>query len=152
VIIPTTLDRDSLVEWTGAGELKVSGRDRWAEPLDEMIQSVLAADLRKQRPRLVLLPGDPVPPGGARSIVVNVRHFAAENASRVVFLADWSVMTGKPPLPAFTRSEAIEVPLKSDQSSAVVSAMSQALAILSDRIANTVLGEKTEAARAEEIH
>src|SRR5690242_17044815 len=79
VSIPPVLDRESLVEWGKSGELKISGTNRWAAPLDAMIQNVLAADLRHKLPGRVFLPGDPVPPGEAHGIVVNVRHFAAEN-------------------------------------------------------------------------
>src|SRR5215469_8734571 len=56
VIIPAVLDRESLVEWEGTGELKISGTNRWAAPLDEMIQSVLAADLRHKLGARVFLP------------------------------------------------------------------------------------------------
>jgi uncharacterized protein len=141
VAIPAVLDRDSLVEWAGAGELRISGTRRWAAPVDEMIQNVIAADLRRRLPDRVILPGDPVPRGETQGIAINVRHFAAENAQRVVLLADWSLVAGHPAEPILTRSEAIEVPLRSSRSSEVVSAMSKALAVFSDRIADTIYAD-----------
>jgi uncharacterized lipoprotein YmbA len=138
VSIPAVLDRASLVEWRRSGELKISDTQRWAAPLDGMIREVLAADLRHKLPGLVLMPGDPVEPGDTRGIVVNIRHFAPEDSQRVVLLADWSLLSGRPAQPVLTRSEAIKLPISSGQSSAVVPAMSEAVAILSDRIADAI--------------
>ncbi|MBV8360397.1 MAG: membrane integrity-associated transporter subunit PqiC [Deltaproteobacteria bacterium] len=141
VSIPAVLDRESLVEWTRTGELKMSDTNRWAAPLDEMIRDVLAADLRHKLPGLVLLPGDPIETGETRVIVVNVMHFAPDDSQRVVMLADWSLMSGQPAEPILTRSETIKLPISSDQSSEVVPTMSEAVAILSDRIAYAIHAE-----------
>ncbi len=138
VSIPATLDRESLVEWSESGELKISGSERWAAPLDEMIQNVLAADLRHRLPGLVLLPGDPSPPGDTRGILLNVRHFAALDSARVVLSADWSLMSSRPMAAILTRSETVAVPISSNRSSEVVPVMSQAIAVLSGRIADTI--------------
>jgi uncharacterized protein len=141
VTIPAALDRESLVEWTGSGELKISGRNRWAAPLDEMIQNVLAADLRHKLPGRVFLPGDPVPPGRSLGLLINVANFAAADSERVVLAADWSLMSGRPALPLLTRSELIKIPIGTSRSSEVVYAMSEALAVLSDRIAHAIVAE-----------
>lgn len=142
VSIPAVLDRESIVEWAGSGELRISDTKRWAAPLDGMIQNVLAADLRQKLPGLVLLPGDPIPPGNSRRIMVNIRHFAAHDSKRVVLLADWSLISGTPARPILTRYEAIELPIVSSQCSQVVSGMSEAIAVLSDRIARTLYPER----------
>jgi uncharacterized protein len=139
VLIPASLDRQSMVQWSGAGELTVSDRDRWAAPLDGVIQRVLAEDLRQRLTTPVLLPGDPAPDDDVRGIVVNVQHFAAENGKRVVLLVDWSMITETPPTVILTRSEDILIPLRSDDTPGVVSAMSGAVAILSDRIVSALV-------------
>jgi uncharacterized lipoprotein YmbA len=141
VTIPAVLDRESLVKWSGPGELSISEAERWAAPLDGMIQSVLAADLRQKLPGLVLMPGDPIPPGDSRGIMVNVRHFAADGAKRVVLLVDWSLISGSQAAPILTRYEDIDVPIGSNQGAEVVHAMSEALGVLSDRIASTLYPE-----------
>ena len=99
---------------------------------------MLAADLRHELPGLVLIPGNPSPSGDVRSVVVNVRHFAAENSARVVLLADWSLIAGRPPSAILTRSEAISLSIHSSRGSDVVPVMSKAIALLSERIANTI--------------
>ena len=141
VTIPAALDRESLVEWTGSVEVNISGRNRWAAPLDEMIQTVLASDLRHKLPGRVFLPGDPAPPGRARGLLINVANFAAQDSQRVILAADWSLMSGRPAVPVLTRSEVIKIPIATSRSSEVVHAMSEALAVLSDRIAHAIVAE-----------
>ncbi|HLK88095.1 MAG TPA: PqiC family protein [Candidatus Binataceae bacterium] len=137
VNLPPRLDRNSLVEWSGPGELKISGRDRWAAPLDDMIRSTLAEDLRNRLSERVYLPGDYIPAGPCRSIDLNVRSFAAHDGRRVELLADWEMTEGSPAAAIAGGSERIDVPIDSDDGSEVVPAMSQALAELSDRIVRT---------------
>ncbi len=138
VTIPASLDRQSMVQWSGAGQLTISNRDRWAAPLDEVIQRVLAEDLRQRLTTPVLLPGDPAPDDGLQDIVINVQRFAAENGERVVLLVDWSLVRETPPATILTRSENILIPLRSDHTPDVVSAMSDAVAVLSDRIVSAL--------------
>jgi uncharacterized protein len=138
VNIPAMLDRSAIVEQEKSGELKISGNNRWAAPLDGMIRAVLAGDMQQKLPGEVLLPGDPVPPADTRGLLINVRQFAAQDSARVVLLADWSLMSGHSAQPVLTRHEAIELPISSSSSSEVVPVMSQALDILSDRIAATI--------------
>ena len=152
VTTPATLDRQSMVEWSGQGELTISNQNRWAGPLDEMIQRTLAEDLRDRTTTPVLLPGDPVPNAGSTGIIVNIQHFGAEKASgRVILVADWSLVAGQPPAVILTRSESIATPLHSDGADAVVLAMSRALAELSQHIARALMLQQASrpSARAE---
>jgi uncharacterized lipoprotein YmbA len=140
VTTPATLDRQSMVEWSGQGELTISNQNLWAAPLDEMIQGTLAEDLRDRTTTPVLLPGDPVPNAGSAGIIVNIQHFGAEKASRrVTLVADWSLVAGQPAAVIVTRSESIATPLHSDDADAVVLAMSRALAELSQHIARALM-------------
>jgi uncharacterized protein len=152
VTIPATLDRQSMVEWSGPGELTISSQHRWAAPLDEMIQRILAEDLRDRMSTPLLLPGEPVPNSGSTGIIVNVQQFGAEKASgRVTLVADWSLVAGQPPAVILNRSESITTPLHSDDADAVVLAMSRALDELSQHIARVVMLQEVSrpAARVE---
>ena len=145
VIVAATLDRDSLVEWSGSGELKISERDRWAAPLDGMIRGVVAENLRERLPVHVYLPGDVVAPGPVRSLDLNIRRFGAQDNQKIMLIADWSLLAGNPPAVTLNRSESIDIPLKSNQTGDVVIAMNKALAELSDRIAAAIMRNgKTE--------
>lgn len=139
VELPGDLDRDAVVTRIGANRLNVSDQDRWGGPFDEMIQRVLAADLGSRLPSgMVLAPGDPVPPKGARTLRINVRQFIGDSAGHVVLDVDWSLLAGKPPAPTLTRHESLTADAGSDRTTAIVAAMSRLLGELSDRIAGTI--------------
>ncbi len=148
VAIPDALDRSAIVTELGGGRIAVSGTDRWVAPLDGMIQSVLTADLRQRLGEAaVLAPGDPAPPGGVRSIRVNVRRFVADGAGRVTLAADYTLVP-----PNSTRAGApqyahIVLDAGAARAEAVVPAMSRALGRLADRIATTVAPGSTPAGR-----
>ena len=139
VLLPETLDRQSIVRDAGPHRLQISNQDRWAAPLDGMIQRVLAEDLRQRLPPgTVLVPGDPMPPGGAASIKLNVRRFAAQSDGAVTLAADWTLLDagGTPtPVHASTLREA-----GGTGTNEMVASMSTVLGKLADRIAAKALG------------
>lgn len=139
VQLPGDLDRLAVVTRIGPNQLNVSNQDQWAGPFDEMIQRVLAADLAARLPPgSVLAPGDPVPAGGARTVVVNVRQFMGDSAGRLVLEADWSLLSPKTQKPVERRHELLTDNAGSGKTPEIVAAMSRLLGQLSDRIAGTV--------------
>jgi hypothetical protein len=91
--IPPSIDRTQLTTATGPGSLHVAGKVSWAGPLAGMIQIVLARDLAARLPDMtVLMPGDPVPPGGVREVRVTIQNFMPDQSGAVSLDADWSVM------------------------------------------------------------
>jgi len=83
----------------------------------------------------VLAPGDPAPPGKVRQLLVVFERFSADNAGRVVLEADWTVGSGNPPRPGATHHERVEENAGSTQGGSVAAAMSRALGLLADAIA-----------------
>ncbi len=131
VSLPDALDRQELVRLGDGGQLQLSGEQRWAGPLDSMIQHTLAQDLRQRLPsRLVLLPGDPSPPGGIDQIAVVVERFAPGPGASVTLQADWSRRSRQGQASA-ARPERIAVPAPGGDPALP---MSQALGALADRI------------------
>ncbi len=131
VLLPGALDRAEIVRLAGPDRLDISGHERWAGPLDEMVQRTLAEDLRlRLSPRTVLLPGDPVPPNAERIEAV-LQIFAAAKAGPVMLQADWTLRdaTGNADL---TRAETIQLPAAPGSDPAA--AMDRALAALADRM------------------
>jgi len=134
VLLPGILDRQSMVTAAAGDRLAISGQDRWAAPLDQMIQRVLTEDLRDRLgPGRVLAPGDPTPAGGADGVQVNVLRFMPDEAGRVTLHADWTLF-GAHGKPLLTRLESL-----SDAGPATAgdnaAAMSRALGKLADAIA-----------------
>jgi uncharacterized lipoprotein YmbA len=139
VELPGDLDRDGLVTRIGANRLNVSDQDRWAGPLDQMIQRVLASDLRQRLPSMnVLIPGDPVPESGARAIIVAIRQFMGDSAGRVVLEADWTEESARLQKPILTRHVYLTADAGNGTAPAIAAAMSRLLGQLADRIASTV--------------
>ena len=139
VAIPDALDRSEIVTELGSGQVAVSGADRWVAPLDGMIQSVLTADLRQRLgDAAVLAPGDPAPPGGARSVTVNVRRFVADGTGQVTLAADYALMASNAMRSGVARHAGIVIDAGSARAEAVVPVVSRALGRLADRIAAAV--------------
>ena len=135
VLLPATLDRQSIVRSDGAEQLEISDLDRWAAPLDGMIQHALAEDLRARLPPgRVLMPGDAAPPGGAAGLEITVQRFVGAAAGRVTLQVDWTLLDPRGAASP-THSESITAAASSPKVDEVVAAMSRSVATLSDRIA-----------------
>ena len=143
VMLPPDLDRLSIVTRAGPDRLSVSGEDRWAAPLDGMVQRVLAADLAARLPQSeVLAPGDPAPPGGVRTVSVNVRRFDSDAAGQVTLDAGWALLKGTPPVPVRRGHEMITVQAGTAATGPEAAAMSRALAEFADRIARAIIAPR----------
>ncbi len=133
VDLPATLDRLSIVTRGSGGQVNVSDQDRWAAPLDELVQRALTADLRQRLPEgEVLAPGDPTP-AGARTLTISVQRFTADASGHVVLDADWTLQ--QPGKRARTHHESIETTVNGEGGGDIAEAMSRALGKLADRIA-----------------
>jgi hypothetical protein len=134
VALPATLDRLSLVTHGPGDQVIVSDHDQWAAPLDELVQRALTADLRARLgPDHVLAPGDPPPPQGVRGLLLHVQRFAADANGQVLLDVDWDVEHGgKRSTP---HHEEIRVDGSGQGGEAIARAMSQAVAVLADRVA-----------------
>ncbi|WP_428483185.1 PqiC family protein [Rhodopila sp.] len=134
VLLPETLDRQSVVRADGTERLDISNQDRWAAPLDGMIQHVLAEDLRNRLPAdRVLMPGDAPPPGGSAGIDINIQRFVGDAAGHVALRVDWTLLNRHKTVVA-TQSEAINADAASAGTDSLVAAMSRAVGDLADRI------------------
>lgn len=92
VQIPPEIDRRELTTGTPPGALKVHGKAEWAGALGPMARIVLAQDLASLlQGGNVLMPGDPLPPGGARIVHVTIQQFMPDDAGKVSLEADWFV-------------------------------------------------------------
>ncbi len=92
VHLPPTLDRKQMVRMTGENSVKISGTERWAASLDEMVRNVLAQDLanRLEKDRLIL-PKAPPPPGTA-TLVVTITQFMPDATGMVRLNGSWSLL------------------------------------------------------------
>ncbi|HVE71800.1 MAG TPA: PqiC family protein [Thermoanaerobaculia bacterium] len=128
VELPPGLDRREVTARAADNKLDVRGHHQWASPLEDMVNHTLSFDLASRLPEgMVILPGT-AKPGAMRSLYVTFEDLAPGPDNVFVLDARWTMGD-------LTRHERVTVPLSSADSAAVVAAMSQALAQLSDRIA-----------------
>ena len=125
--LPPGIDRREVVVRGPEHRFEVRGTHQWASPLEEMVIHTLAFDLANRLPEgMVVLPGQ-AKPGAMRSMFIVFEDLAAGADGVFVLDARWNI--GE-----LTRRERITVPLSSNDSASIASAMSSALATLSDRI------------------
>jgi len=92
VHIPAAVDRPEMVTRTGPARVQISGQDRWAAPLGEMMRRVLAQDLASRLPQGAFVFPDAPSPEGARGLVVTVLQLTAAPDGRVDLQASWSLL------------------------------------------------------------
>ena len=136
VSIPPVLDRHALVTATGGTGVAISGNDRWAAPLDGMVQRTLAADLNTLLPGHVVQPSDPAPPRDARPLQVNIERFMPDQAGRVTLVADWALFAHRRRVAG--RREQVQVAAASARPDDATAAMSRGLGELAARIARAI--------------
>jgi hypothetical protein len=93
VILPAYLDRSQIVTRRGPDELDLAEFDRWAGPLDDNIQGVVAQDLATllQTDRIALFPW-PKRRSVARQVVVDVLRFDGTPGGDVSLDARWRIL------------------------------------------------------------
>lgn len=136
--LPPQIDRLHFVTRTGPATLHVAGGAEWAGPLDGLARIALAQDLAARLQGVnVLMPGDPVPPGGVMQVVVNVQIFSADARGRITLAADYSFRPpagqGAPALGRFAVTLGGE-----PEPGAEAQTMSQALGRLADALARAM--------------
>ena len=139
VTIPTELDRSQLVRRIDATRLQIVDGDRWAAPLDDTIRRVLSGDLAARLPpNMVANPMEPSIGEKRQLLSVDIAEFYGDAACTVTLRAAWVLKQADSQSSRGT--EEARIPASSDCSGvgAVPTAMSQALAQLSDRIAAAI--------------
>lgn len=95
VRLPAYLDRPEIVTRAGPARLEVASVDRWAAPLDVLLTSALAEDLRAAVPAREVF-GWPWPVGASPewSVSVDVLRFDGEPDGTAILEARWIVRRG----------------------------------------------------------
>jgi len=136
IAIPAELDRPQIVRRTGADQLDIAGTDRWAGPLDDILNRVLREDLAARLPPGSLIVAGEASPQAVRHVTVDIDRFEGDLAGHVVLAVRWAVASGD--LSGQRRTDRIELDATSPDLPNVVAAMSRAVSVLSDHIAQSV--------------
>lgn len=132
--LPPGLDRREIVVRKADHQLDVRPNEQWSALLQPLVLHTLAFDLADRLPEgMMILPGAMKPSGAIRSIDVVLEELAAGPDAKVVLDGRWVLrVAGQPDV---TRHERIVVDIASLDSANVSSGVSQALAMLADRMA-----------------
>lgn len=141
VTIPAELDRLQIVRRIDSTHLQIAELDRWAAPLDDMIRRVLSADLALRLPvNGVADPNEPPLGEPRQSLSLDVQDFYADADCKVTLRAAWVVK--RPDAPTTRSTEEVQVDGGAcSGNSALPERMSRALAVVSDRIAHSLVGQ-----------
>lgn len=97
VTVPDILDRPQIVVRSGANAVEVLEYDRWAGPVPDQLQRVLAADLSARLgPGAVVDPGLPAASRADRRITISILAFDPERNGESVLDASWTVSDAAP--------------------------------------------------------
>jgi uncharacterized protein len=135
VVLPATLDRPQIVRRISANRLDIDELDRWAAPLEDIVQYVLTQDLAaRMAPGKVIQPGASLPTGALQRIIINVMTFEADLDGGVILRAQWTIKREDPAAARVSNNEYIAINAGSGDTDALAAGMSRALAELADRM------------------
>jgi uncharacterized protein len=139
VTIPTEIDRAQIVRRIDATRLQIVENDRWAAPLDDTIRRVLSNELAARlSPNLIVDPYEPSVGEKRQSLSVDVQEFYGDTACAVTLKAAWVLKSTDTQSSRGTEDIGIPSSTGCGGVESLPTAMSQALAQLSDRIAAVI--------------
>jgi uncharacterized protein len=130
--LPPGLDRRGIVVRGANQVVEVRGTHQWTAPLEEMVIHTLAFDLANRMPDgMVILPGQ-AKPSPMRSLYLTFAELAPGPEPTFVLDVRWTLT--QQGAPERSGREMITIPMPSMDSPAIVTAMSDALGALADRL------------------
>jgi len=141
VTLPRYTDRPQIVTRTSPYELQLAEFDRWAESLDANFARVFADDLALLIPasRVVVSPW-PRSTAVDYQVVIDVTHFLSQIGVESVLIADWTLFKGEGPQALTSGKSRFSVHSGGQDYAAIVAAISQTVASLSQEIAMAIRG------------
>ena len=130
------LDRSEIVRDSSSSRLRLSGGERWGEPLGDMIGRVLALDLSLRLPgSSVFTEAGAISVDAAATVEVDVQRLDADSSGVVVLLAQVAVQQSGGRRSTLARSVRLTATPTGPDTPELVSAMSVVLGQLADQIA-----------------
>jgi uncharacterized lipoprotein YmbA len=138
--IAPEIDRPELVTRSGPNRVHVAGLARWAAPLPGQIRRVLSDDLAARLPPgQVADPDEPATSEPRRLLSIAIEEFYGDDSCAVSLRAGWSL--ANPHANLVHGSEQVQIPPSAPCSGELPAAMSRALAVLADRLAQVIAAD-----------
>lgn len=130
------LDRPEIVRSSGAYSLRVTGSERWGEPLGDLFARILAEDLNNRLPgSSVYTSTGSITAEAEATVEMDIQRFDADPSGQVVLLVQVAVSRGRARATAATRVLRLAVQPAGPGTANLVAAMSAALGQLADALA-----------------
>lgn len=146
--IPDYLNRPQIINYVNENTLNVDEFHRWAEPLENNINRVLALNLSSMIPtdRIVLFPWKQLRTqiNFDYRISVQIARFEATTDKTVVLTGRWVITSGDSKEILVVKKSHIVEPVQGQEYNAIINAHSRALEKLSVEIAQTLAAVKTQ--------
>ncbi len=143
VHVPSSLDREQLVQHEGRYTLDISDQHRWSAPLDQMVRRVLTEDLIRRLPAAsVVLPQEPAS-SSTDKIVVDILEFAPDASGTIQLTASWSLVAANAAEAPQSRLARLSARAAPGDTADQVAAMSRALDELAAQMAQTLAASRT---------
>lgn len=136
VDVAAVASRRELVLRPSPTAVVLTEQDLWAEPLDAMLQRVLAEDLARGLgiPQVVRLPSR-LPVGLDRLVDVRILDLDGRDGGTARLAAVWTIFAGRPPRPVSSGRTEVEEPYApADDAAALVEALNRAAARLAEEL------------------
>jgi uncharacterized lipoprotein YmbA len=139
-LLPAYLDRPEMVADMGGGRIKIDEMRRWGEPLDEMLERVLAENVRQRLPNsAVMAEGGDRPVKARFTVMLDLQKFNQSGDSTALLsgqmmLRDTCILSPRPqPQPQPVRARA--KPVRPGAATGGIEGMSSVVSKLADQIA-----------------
>ena len=140
VTLPRYLDRPEIVRAGASTRLEIQSRERWAEPVDSMVTRTLATELGQRLPAALVLSEKSSTGQDADTLAqTDITRFEADADGRVLLEGSFLVRRLGGRTAVLNQSVAEVVPIEGNGTDAMVRAMSTALSLLADRMAEALI-------------
>lgn len=134
VNLPDYLRRPQLVSREGANRIKVAEFDRWAAPLNEQVERVLAENLEARVQGMVVVNYREQRFKPTYRLTMTLERFERRDGDQVDLAGRWTLTNAQSGAVLLTRRGSFAVPIQGDGYEASVAAQSRALARLADDV------------------
>lgn len=134
VDLPDYLRRPQIVSREGENRIKVAEFDRWAAPLNEQVERVLAENLAARMQRVVVVNYREQRFRPQYRLTMSIERFERQGDGTVQLSGRWTLANAQTGAALLTRRDQFTLPVQGQGYEAVVAAQSAALARLADAI------------------
>ncbi len=138
VDLPDYLRRPQIVSREGDNRIHVAEFDRWAAPLNEQVERVLAEDLGARVHELVVINYREQRFKPTYRLTMSLERFERQDADEVKLAGRWTLSKADSGAVLMTRRDNLSVPVKGAGYEAAVAAQSEALKLLAGNVSDAL--------------